>query len=144
MRSTLLLALTGLASAHFQLLHPDSIHFDDATEDSAPCGGAKLGFPDNDDDLFEYHVGGESIATVLTHERSDWLIRVTTDRKAEKDWEQVFPIYTQSGLGVFCQPNVPIPSKYEGKTGIVSVVSAATDGTLYQVRYKTHCNIQWP
>jgi hypothetical protein len=69
----------------------------------------------------------------LTHERSAWLIRVTTDEKASKDWEQVYPIYTQSGLGSFCIPRVGVPEKYEGKKGIVSLVSAATDGILYQV-----------
>ena len=133
MHGALTLAFVGLASAHFQLLNPESFHFEDSTEDQAPCGGRAPDFPSNDDDLFQYHIGGEDIATVLTHERSAWLIRVTTDHEASKDWEQVYPIYTQSGLGKFCQPKVAVPEKYEGKTGILSVVSAATDGTLYQV-----------
>ncbi|KAH8176677.1 expression library immunization antigen 1 [Sarocladium implicatum] len=132
MRSTLILSFAGLAAAHFRLLHPESAHFDDSSEDQAPCGGRIPSFPSNDDDLFQYHIGGEDIATELTHEASNWLIRVTTDQKASKGWEQVIPIYAQSGLGRFCQPKVALPSKYEGKTGIISVVSEATDGILYQ------------
>jgi len=134
MRSSIFVTLAALrlASAHFILQHPESSHFSDDTEDQAPCGGKIPEFPDNDDDLFQYHVGGESIATVLTHERSEWLIRVTTDKKAAGGWEQAYPIYTQSGLGKFCIPSVPIPKSFEGKTGIVSVVSKATDGILYQ------------
>ncbi|KAL2212954.1 hypothetical protein CC79DRAFT_2230 [Sarocladium strictum] len=132
MHSSLVLAFAGLAFAHFKLLNPESFHFEDATEDQAPCGGRIPEFPSNDDDLFQYHIGGEDIATQLTHERSAWLIRVTTDEKASKDWEQVYPIYTQSGLGSFCIPRVGVPEKYEGKKGIVSLVSAATDGILYQ------------
>ncbi|KAK0388921.1 hypothetical protein NLU13_2498 [Sarocladium strictum] len=132
MRSVLALAFAGAASAHFILLNPKSFFFDDDLEGQAPCGGKLPDFPSNDNDLFQYHIGGEDIATQLTHERSDWLIRVTTDQTGSKGWEEVFPIYTQSGLGSFCQPKVAIPSKYEGKTGIVSVVSAATDGFLYQ------------
>jgi hypothetical protein len=135
MRSSILLtgaALTTLASAHFQMLFPESAGFEDSEQGNAPCGGADLDFS-NEDDLFEWHVGGESVATVLTHERSDWLIRVTTSEKADGPWEQVFPIFTQSGLGRFCQPRVPIPDKYVGKTGVVGIVSAATDGILYQV-----------
>lgn len=133
MHSSLVLAFAGFASAHFKLLNPESFHFEDSTEDEAPCGGRIPEFPSNDDDLFQYHIGGEDISTQLTHERSAWLIRVTTDEKASKDWEQVYPIYTQSGLGTFCVPKVGVPEKYEGKKGIVSVVSAATDGILYQV-----------
>lgn len=122
-----------LASAHFKLSHPESAHFEDSTEDQGPCGGADLKFPSSDDDLFEYHVGGESISTLGTHESSNWLYRVTTDKKAEDDWEQIFPIFKQSGVGKFCQPKVTVPESYIGKTGILGIVSEATDGLLYQV-----------
>ena len=133
MRSALILSFAGLTAAHFRMLHPESVHFSDSTEDQSPCGGRVPDFPSDDDDLFQYHIGGEDIATELTHEASNWLIRVTTDEKASKGWEQVFPIYAQSGLGRFYQPKVAIPDKYEGKKGIISIVSEATDGILYQV-----------
>lgn len=126
----LLSALCGLGSAHFLLNFPKSIGFDDSNEGNAPCGGFT---PDLSKDLVDFHVGGDAISVKLTHPQGNWLFRVTTDEKAESGWEQIFPIVQQSGLGDFCQPQVTVPSKYAGKKGVLSVVSSATDGLLYQV-----------
>ncbi|KAM0436608.1 hypothetical protein ACHAPT_002316 [Fusarium lateritium] len=133
MRSSLLLsaaALCGISLAHFELKYPDSIGFKDDDEDKAPCGGFT---PDlAKADLVDFHVGGEAIAVRSTHQQGNWLFRVTTDEKADGDWEQLFPIVQQSGLGDFCQPQVTVPEKYVGKKGWVNVVSSAVDGLLYQ------------
>lgn len=130
MHSALLLAsLIGLSAAHFELKAPPSIGFEDKNEDKAPCGGFT---PDFSGELYDWHVGGEAIAVRLTHQQSNWLFRVTTDEKAESGWEQIFPIVQQSGLGDFCQPQVTIPESYVGKKGVVSVVSSAVDGLLFQ------------
>ncbi|KAG8414620.1 hypothetical protein J3459_014209 [Metarhizium acridum] len=126
----LLSALYGLGSAHFLLNYPKSIGFDDSGESSAPCGGFT---PDLSKDLVDFHVGGDAISVKLTHPQGNWLFRVTTDEKAESGWEQIFPIVQQTGLGDFCEPQVTVPSKYAGKKGVLSVVSSATDGLLYQV-----------
>ncbi|RDA84464.1 hypothetical protein CP532_0079, partial [Ophiocordyceps camponoti-leonardi (nom. inval.)] len=119
----------GLASAHFKLLHPPSIGFSDENEDKAPCGGFD---PDFSKPAFDYHVDGEALAMRLTHQQGNWLFRATTDQKASSGWKQMFPIVMQSGLGDFCEPAVKAPSDFEGKKGVVSVVSSATDGTLFQ------------
>ncbi|KAJ4211081.1 hypothetical protein NW759_012834 [Fusarium solani] len=133
MRSSLLLsaaALCGISLAHFELKYPESIGFKDDDEDKAPCGGFT---PDlSKADLVDFHVGGEAIALRSTHQQGNWLFRVTTDAKADGDWEQLFPIVQQSGLGDFCQPQVTVPEKYVGKKGWVNVVSSAVDGLLYQ------------
>ncbi|RSL85892.1 hypothetical protein CEP51_003093 [Fusarium floridanum] len=133
MRSSLLLsaaALCGISLAHFELKYPDSIGFKDDDEDKAPCGGFT---PDlSKADLVDFHVSGEAIAVRSTHQQGNWLFRVTTDEKADGDWEQLFPIVQQSGLGDFCQPQVTVPEKYVGKKGWVNVVSSAVDGLLYQ------------
>lgn len=132
MRSLLIAsALCGLSSAHFQMLYPKSIGFEDADEDKSPCGGFT---PNLDGDLFDWHVGGEAVALRLGHQQCNWLFRVTTDPKGESGWEQVYPIVMQSGLGTYCHPSLTVPEKYVGKKGIVSVVSSAPDGLLYQVR----------
>lgn len=131
MRSVILLSsLLTLASAHFELKYPKSIGFKDDNEDQGPCGGFT---PDLTKDLVDFHVGGEAIAVRLTHQQSNWLFRVTLDEKAESGWEQIFPIVQQSGLGDFCEPSVTLPESYVGKKGVVSVVSSAVDGLLYQV-----------
>ncbi|KAM5351115.1 hypothetical protein ACJ41O_003838 [Fusarium nematophilum] len=134
MRSSLLLsasALCGLSIAHFELRYPESIGFSDDEEDKAPCGGFTPDLSDSSS-LVDFHVGGEAIAVRSTHQQGNWLFRVTTDEDAEGPWEQIFPIVQQSGLGDFCQPQVTVPDKYVGKKGVVSVVSSAVDGLLYQ------------
>ncbi|KAG5953919.1 hypothetical protein E4U53_007831 [Claviceps sorghi] len=125
----LLSALCGLASAHFVLKYPKGATFNDDTESEGPCGGS---LPDFSKTLTDFHVGGDALAMKFTHPQGDWLFRVTTDQKAESGWEQIFPIVQQSGMGDFCEPAVTVPSKFSGKKGILSVVSAATDGMLYQ------------
>ncbi|KAM0561967.1 hypothetical protein ACHAPJ_002408 [Fusarium lateritium] len=133
MRSSLLLstaALCSLSLAHFEVKYPDTIGFKDDDEDKSPCGGFT---PDlSKDKLVDFHVGGEAIALRSTHQQGNWLFRVTLDEKADGDWEQVFPIVQQSGLGDFCQPQVTVPEKYAGKKGWVNIVSSAVDGLLYQ------------
>ncbi|UNI23951.1 hypothetical protein JDV02_009738 [Purpureocillium takamizusanense] len=124
-----LLALGGLASAHFQLKYPKSIGFSDDQEDQAPCGGFT---PDFSKDVVDFHIGGEALAMRLTHQQSNWLFRATLDQKAQSGWQQLYPIVMQSGLGDFCQPRVTVPESFAGKKGVVSVVSSAVDGLLYQ------------
>ncbi|RDA94366.1 hypothetical protein CP533_3769 [Ophiocordyceps camponoti-saundersi (nom. inval.)] len=119
----------GLAAAHFTLLYPPSIGFSDDNEDKAPCGGFD---PDFSKPAFDFHVGGEPLAMRLTHTQGNWLFRATTDQKAGSGWKQMFPIVMQSGIGDFCEPAVAAPSDFEGKKGVVSVVSSAADGTLFQ------------
>ncbi|KAL4726428.1 hypothetical protein ACLX1H_007110 [Fusarium chlamydosporum] len=133
MRSSLLLstaALCGLSLAHFEVKYPDTIGFKDDDEDKSPCGGFT---PDlSKDKLVDFHIGGEAIALVSTHQQGNWLFRATLDEEASGGWEQVFPIVQQSGLGDFCQPHVTVPEKFAGKKGWVNVVSSAVDGLLYQ------------
>ncbi|KAF4983585.1 hypothetical protein FZEAL_1035 [Fusarium zealandicum] len=133
MRSSLFLsaaALCGLCLAHFELKYPESIGFRDDDQDKGPCGGFEPEL--SEDKLVDFHVGGEAIAVRSTHQQGNWLYRVTTDEKADGDWEQIFPIVQQSGLGDFCQPQVTVPESYVGKKGWVNVVSSAVDGLLYQ------------
>ncbi|KAF5674241.1 gpi anchored protein [Fusarium denticulatum] len=130
--STLLLTalLCGISLAHFEVKYPETIGFKDDNEGESPCGGFT---PDlSKDKLVDFHVGGEAIALLSTHQQGNWLFRVTLNEKADGDWEQVFPIVQQSGLGAFCQPQVTVPEKYAGKKGWVNVVSSAVDGLLYQ------------
>lgn len=133
MRASLLAltALCGLASAHFQLKYPPTIGFDDDKEGTGPCGGFT---PDlSKSDLPEFHVDGDAVALRLAHPQCKWLFRVTTDPSNDTAWEQIYPIVLQSGLGDFCLPQITVPEKYAGKKGVLSIVSSAVDGMLYQV-----------
>ncbi|TQV92487.1 hypothetical protein V2A60_007172 [Cordyceps javanica] len=124
--------LANLTSAHFTLKYPPTIGFEDAKEDTAPCGGFT---PDlSKSDLPDFHIDGDAVAVRLSHPQSKWLFRVTTsdDPSDANNWEQIYPIVLQSGLGDFCLPQLTVPQKYEGKKGVLSIVSSAVDGLLYQ------------
>ncbi|KGQ08007.1 hypothetical protein BBAD15_g6679 [Beauveria bassiana D1-5] len=117
-----LAALAGITSAHFQLKYPPTIGFEDAKEDTGPCGGFT---PDlSKSDLADFHIGGDAVAVRLSHPQSKWLFRVTTDPSDEKKWEQIYPIVLQSGLGDFCLPQLTVPEKYAGKKGVLSICSS--------------------
>lgn len=124
-------ALCGIASAHFQVVYPTALKTNEDNEATGPCGGATI---DLTKDLVDFHVDGEAIALKLTHPQGTWLFRVTTDPAAKDNWVEIAPLVQQSGLGNYCNKQVKVPSSYVGKKGIVSVVSKAVDGMLYQVR----------
>ncbi|KAI5863302.1 hypothetical protein GGS23DRAFT_526547 [Durotheca rogersii] len=127
--SALLLARS--LHAHFTVQHPPIIGpFNAEEEDSAPCGGHS---PDlNTLPANDFHVDGDAIATTLTHSQSTWLYRVTTDATASGNWTQIWGIVDQQGAGAFCIPQISVPHSFIGQKVILSIVSHATDGFLYQ------------
>lgn len=127
------LSLASVSSAHFLMNYPDSIGFDDDKEGTAPCGGFTPDLSSGSKQLVDFHVGGDSLAMRATHNQVTWLFRVTLDGTAQSGWKQIFPIVEQSGLGDFCEPHITLPSSYAGKKGVISVVTDAPDGLLYQV-----------
>ncbi|OIW32867.1 hypothetical protein CONLIGDRAFT_558529, partial [Coniochaeta ligniaria NRRL 30616] len=119
------------ANAHFNLIAPPTIGFDDDKEGNGPCGGFTPDFT-NKSALIDFHVGGEPFAMKLGHPQANWLFRGTLDETASSNWTQLFPIVQQSGLGLFCESAVPAPESWVGKQGVVGVVANAVDGLLYQ------------
>lgn len=133
MASLRLLLLPTLAAAHVTLNAPAPVGpFDEDNEGNAPCGGVTIDF--SKDNVTDFHVGGEPIDLFLGHPTAGWLIRGTLDQTAASNWSQLYPIFTQTGLGDYCQPAVAAPESWVGKKGILGVVANAPDGLLYQVR----------
>lgn len=134
MQSLSLLALAGLAAAHFELKYPESIGNSDSTADDGPCGGFEPDVSEGSDQLVDVHVGGEAIALLLTHSRATWLFRATLNASDidDADWRRLAPNTVQSGLGDFCLPSIKFPEDWAGERGVISVVSSAEDGQLYQ------------
>ena len=127
------LLLPSLAAAHFTLNAPTSVGpFDEDTEATSPCGGVTVDF--STDNITDFHVGGEPIALFLGHVTANWLFRATLDESASSNWTQLYPIFTQTGLGDYCQPAVAAPESWAGQHGVLGVVADAPDGLLYQVR----------
>ncbi|KAK2604895.1 hypothetical protein N8I77_007788 [Diaporthe amygdali] len=131
MASLRLLLLPTLVAAHVTLNAPASVGpFDEDAESSSPCGGVTIDF--SKDNVTDFHVGGEPIDLFLGHPTAGWLIRGTLDQTAASNWSQLYPIFTQTGLGDYCQPAVAAPESWVGQKGILGVVANAPDGLLYQ------------
>lgn len=127
-----LLLLPALAAAHFTLDAPSSVGpFDEDTEATAPCGGPTI--DTSKDNVTDFHVGGEAVALFLGHPEGNWLFRATLDLTAGSNWSQIYPIFTQTGEGDYCQPAVAAPSSFAGQKGILGAVLDGPDGVLYQV-----------
>lgn len=128
---TSLLLLAATAHAHFKLNEPPSIGFSDDDEGTGPCGSFTPDF--SKDTITDFHVGGQPIAMLSTHPEVKWLFRATFDEKADGEWQQLYSIVDQQGIGDVCVPSVTAPDSWVGKTGVLSVVCDATDGLLFQV-----------
>ncbi|KAI4599962.1 hypothetical protein LQW54_007471 [Pestalotiopsis sp. IQ-011] len=125
------LLLLGSCQAHFLLLSPSPAGtFDEDSESNTPCGGVTPSF--SSDNITDFAVGGDAIATQLGHPQANWLYRFTTDESASGNWTQAYPIVQQSGLKFFCIPDVTVDESYVGQTAVLSVVADAPDGLLYQ------------
>lgn len=126
------LLFLGSVQAHFLLLSPAPVGtFDEDNEGTGPCGGYTPDF--STDNITDFAVGGDAIATQLGHPQAQWLYRITTDETASGNWTQIYPIVQQSGLKFFCVPTITVPESYVGQTAVLSVVADAPDGLLYQV-----------
>lgn len=119
-----------LAWAHFNLDYPTTIGFEDEKQRDGPCGGFTPNF--SKDNLTDFHVNGDAIATLTTHKQGNWLYRITLDETASGNWTQIFPIVRQDGLGAYCQRAVTVPSRFVGQRGVLGVVSSTPDGLLFQ------------
>lgn len=120
-----------LAWGHFNLKYPATIGFDDEKQHDGPCGGFTPDFSKNN--ITDFHVNGDAIATLTTHKQGNWLYRITLDETASGDWTQIFPIVQQNGLGAFCEPAVSVPPRFVGQRGVLGIVSNTPDGILFQV-----------
>lgn len=126
------LLFLGSVQSHFILMSPGPVGtFDEDNEGNGPCGGYTPDF--SKDNITDFAVGGDAIATQLGHPQASWLYRITTDETASSNWTQIYPIVQQSGLKYFCIPTITVPESYVGQTAVLSVVADAPDGLLYQV-----------
>jgi len=127
------LLFLSAANAHFELLKPTPLEGDNMNEDlepNAPCGGGSADLSKNT--ATDFHVDGDSVTVLLAHPQADYLFRATLDTHAAGNWTQLWPIFTHSGRGNFCEPAVTAPKEWAGKKGFVGIACNAPDGILYQ------------
>jgi hypothetical protein len=130
------LLFLGAAHAHFELVLPPPLEgdrMDDRLQPNPPCGGGNADL--SSATTTDFHVDGDAVALLLGHPQASFLIRATLDSKAQGNWTQLFPIFTQSGRGAMCEPQVTAPKEWVGKKGFIGIACDAPDGMLYQVGF---------
>ncbi|WPG97758.1 Hypothetical protein R9X50_00053900 [Acrodontium crateriforme] len=129
-KSLLVLAATAsLASAHFILYYPPTAGFDDDNEPNGPCGGATVQVNSSSPQI---QVDRFAISIFSSHPTGSWTFRGTTDTEEPYNFVDITPNVNTTGAGVFCLSEMRAPSEWAGKAGIIQVIDASVDGTLYQ------------
>jgi hypothetical protein len=133
----LALATAGIAAAHFELLNPATMGFDEDKEGTAPCGGEVYTDFSN---ATELTMDKFSVLILSTHPEGDWTFSITTDLSPPYHFSQITPQVKTTGAGTFCLDHMSVPENLEKqivyKQGLLQVVDNSVDGMLYQV---SHC-----
>ena len=122
--------LGSFVSAHFQLMYPKSLGFDEDVEPMAPCGGKDVVFGDNDTSV---SVSGFPVALLTEHPQGTFTYRGTLDKQAPFNWTNLLAV-TEMGLGNFCFPSIKVPANWTGSSGLIQIIGDLPDGILFQVR----------
>ncbi|KAF3935078.1 hypothetical protein ABW20_dc0110316 [Dactylellina cionopaga] len=128
LKSTLLLPLLPLASAHFLLNSPATIGFSDDDESDYPCGSFKV---TDRKTVTDFPIAGIPIALTSTHPENVWFYRAALLNDTE-NWVDLSPAISQMGQGDFCSMNVMGPAAWEGEDAVLQIVASAPDGFLFQ------------
>jgi len=126
----LLSSLACLARAHFVLLEPKSLGFDDDREGEGPCGGFDV--KDRNTGLTDFPVSGGVVALLTTHSQSTYSFKVAVVADLSQ-WFDLTRALSQKGTGQFCEPQIPARQQWIGQEAVLQVTQHGHDGTLYQV-----------
>ena len=124
----------SLGNSHFVLQYPISLGYTDSTETTAPCGGYTV--TDRSKGVANWPLGGQSIKVITTHTSVTWEYRAAL-LSNPTGWVSLAPILTQTGVGNFCEPQIPGYAPWVDQDAVLQVIQHAPDGALYQVR-------KWP
>lgn len=122
--------LCTITNAHFVLDIPTSLGFDDELEDVAPCGGFD---PHTRTNITNFFTKGSPVSVLTTH------LSVTFEFNAAiasnlNHWVPLTRVLNQTGVGEFCEPQIPAITSWAGKQAVLQVIQHGPDGTLYQVK----------
>ncbi|KAF2475592.1 uncharacterized protein BDR25DRAFT_153232, partial [Lindgomyces ingoldianus] len=124
-----LLLFGQLVTAHFVFLDPTSPGFDDAGEAEGPCGSFNP--LDRTDHLTNWPVKGGAIGYLTTHTNA--LLEFNAALlSAPNNWISMTRDLNQTGVGRFCEPQIPACDSWKGKNGIIQVIQHSPEGRLYQ------------
>ncbi|ORX98867.1 hypothetical protein BCR34DRAFT_495726 [Clohesyomyces aquaticus] len=124
----MLLLCARLATSHFVLLDPVSLGFDDENEGVAPCGSFNATDRTN---VTNWPVKGAAIGFLTTHTNAVFEFN-TALLSTPNNWVPLTKDLNQTGVGQFCEPQIPAREDWKGKNGILQVIQHSPEGLLYQ------------
>jgi hypothetical protein len=130
--SLALLGLASLSTAHFVLMIPTSLGYDDEKESQAPCGSYNP--LDRSTGVTDWPVGGHSVGLLSTHGSVTWEINAALISGGATTFVPLVLPFAQRGVGDVCFGAVPGNPAWVGQDAVVQLIQHAPDGNLYQVR----------
>ncbi|KAH8879301.1 hypothetical protein GQ53DRAFT_44556 [Thozetella sp. PMI_491] len=132
-RIATLLASLGLLPSpvlgHFVLQIPASLGYDDTNEAMAPCDTFD---PTTRNPVTNWPVGGSAISVITTHTSVLWDYNAALVSNTSNWIRLTATALNQTGVGFFCEPQIPGITAWIGQPVVLQVVQHAPDGLLYQ------------
>ncbi len=128
MQLTFILALVGLARAHFVLEIPTSLGWDDDLQPQGPCGGFNA---TDRTTVTDVSVAGAPVALITTHDESTFVFNAAKLSDLSH-WVPLPMELHQTGEGDFCEPLFPGLKGWVGQYAVLQIVQNSTLGVLYQ------------
>lgn len=127
--TVLALGLSIVADAHFVLQIPTSLGFDDDMENMAPCGGFDATMRMN---VTSWPIAGGNVGILTVHPNVTWEFKAALSKNLTA-WTSLTPVLNQTGVGEFCEPQIPAPKGWVGQDGVLQVTQHGPEGDLFQV-----------
>ncbi|KAI9716767.1 MAG: hypothetical protein M1812_005107 [Candelaria pacifica] len=122
---TLLLTLTPLISAHFQLKYPVVRGYVEDTLAQFPCGGQNS----VSSNRTSWPVAGGPVALNMGHATSAVQVLLALGNNPGSNFNiTLMPVLQEQGLGAFCMKNVMVPSNLNVKDGMNATIQVITNG----------------
>jgi Copper acquisition factor BIM1-like len=128
---SVLASIVAITNAHFVLEIPTSLGYNDADEATAPCDTFD---PTNrSGTITNWPIGGYAISVITTHPSVTWDIQAALTNDTTT-WRRLVPVLNQtSGVGFFCEPQIPGLASWIGLPAVLQIRQHAPDGINYQV-----------
>lgn len=147
MRSTIILTLAAVASAHFSLNTPPSRGSNGDTQDKSPCGGKNT--PSTTRTKWSLS-GGNQLSFEAGHDEAETAVYLAIGENPTADDFTIILAdqFNQIGLGEFCWNDLEIPASAKGvEDGVKATVQVVqrghSGGGLYNVSFRLICGMGW-
>lgn len=77
-------------------------------------------------------ISGGNVGILTVHPNVTWEFNAALLKNLTL-WTSLTPVLNQTGVGEFCEPQIPAKKEWIGQDGVLQVVQHGPEGALYQV-----------